>query len=269
FPEMNDAYAEDADGKPVLVVPEHVNLGLAIDLAKDDATRQLVVPSVKSAEHLDFASFWTAYEDIVRRARNNKLTADDFAVTTISLTNPGTIGTVHSVPRLMAGQGAIIGVGAMEYPAEYQGASEETLARLAVSKVMTMTSTYDHRIIQGAESGDFLRRMHALLLGDDGFYDEIFRSLRIPYEPVRWVTDIAVSHDEEVGKPARVLELIHAYRVRGHLMADTNPLEFELRRHPDLDVVQHGLTLWDLDREFPTGEFGSADREGSGGNQLM
>jgi 2-oxoglutarate decarboxylase len=264
---MNRAFAE-ADGKPTVIEHEHVNLGLAIDLQKDDGARQLVVPNIRNAETLDFARFWAAYEDIIRRARTNKLTADDFAGTTISLTNPGTIGTVHSVPRLMAGQGAIVGVGAMEYPAEYQGAAEETLARLAVSKVMTLTSTYDHRIIQGAESGDFLRRIHELLLGDE-FYDEIFRSLRIPYEPVRWVQDIAVGHDEEVGKPARVLELIHAYRVRGHLMADTNPLEFELRRHPDLDVVTHGLTLWDLDREFPTGEFGSAERGRGGGKQLM
>src|SRR5206468_2702524 len=124
------------------------------------------VPNIKNAETMDFARFWSAYEDVIRRARGNKLTADDFAGTTISLTNPGTIGTVHSVPRLMSGQGAIIGVGAMEYPAEYQGAAEDTLARLAVSKVMTLTSTYDHRIIQGAESGDFLRRMHALLLAD-------------------------------------------------------------------------------------------------------
>jgi 2-oxoglutarate dehydrogenase E1 component len=268
FPVMNRAYAE-VDGKPTVVEHEHSNLGLAIDLQKDDGSRTLVVPSIKNAETLDFARFWTAYEDIVRRARGNKLTADDFAGTTISLTNPGTIGTVHSVPRLMSGQGAIIGVGAMEYPAEYQGAAEETLARLAVSKVMTLTSTYDHRIIQGAESGDFLRRMHQLLLGEDDFYDEIFRSLRIPYEPVRWVTDIAISHDEDLGKPARVIELIHAYRVRGHLMADTNPLEFELRRHPDLDVVTHGLTLWDLDREFPTGEFGAAERAHSGGKPLM
>jgi 2-oxoglutarate dehydrogenase E1 component len=268
MPVMNRAFAE-VDGKPVLVEAEHVNLGLAIDLHKDDGTRQLVVPNIRAAETLDFARFWAAYEDVIRRARGNKLTADDFAGTTISLTNPGTIGTVHSVPRLMAGQGAIVGVGAMEYPAEYQGAAEETLARLAVSKVMTLTSTYDHRIIQGAESGDFLRRMHHLLLGADNFYDEIFRSLRIPYEPVRWVTDIAVNHDEEVGKPARVIELIHAYRVRGHLMADTNPLEFELRRHPDLDVVSHGLTLWDLDREFPTGEFGATDRNRGGANHLM
>src|SRR4051794_30329352 len=250
FPVMNRAFTT-ADGKPAVTSPDHVNLGLAVDLAKDDGSRSLVVPNIKNADTLDFSRFWGAYEDLIRKARTGKLTADDFAGTTVSLTNPGTIGTVHSVPRLMAGQGAIIGVGAMEYPAEYQGAAEDTLARLAISKVMTLTSTYDHRIIQGAESGDFLRRMHGLLLGDDGFYDEIFRSLRIPYEPVWWVTDIAISHDEEVGKPARVLELIHAYRVRGHLMADTNPLEFELRRHPDLDVVSHGLTLWDLDREFP------------------
>ena len=205
---------------------------------------------------MDFAGFWSAYEDVVRRARGNKLTADDFVGTTISLTNPGTIGTVHSVPRLMAGQGTIIGVGAMDYPAEYQGAAPETLARLAVSKIMTLTSTYDHRIIQGAQSGDFLRRIHALLLGEDGFYDEVFRALRIPYEPIRWVRDISASHEDDVAKQARVQELIHAYRVRGHLMADTDPLEFRQRSHPDLDVVSHGLTLWDLDREFATGGFG-------------
>jgi 2-oxoglutarate dehydrogenase E1 component len=254
MPVMNRAYAE-VDGKPTVVEPEHVNLGLAIDLTKDDGSHSLVVPCIKNAETLDFARFWAAYEDVVRKARTGKLTADDFAGTTISLTNPGTIGTVHSVPRLMQGQGTIVGVGAMEYPAEYQGAAPETLARIAVSKIMTLTSTYDHRIIQGAESGEFLRRMHELLLGD-GFWDDVFAALRIPYEPIRWTSDIAVSHDEEVGKPARVIELIHAYRVRGHLMADTNPLEFELRRHPDLDVVTHGLTLWDLDREFPTGGFG-------------
>ena len=254
LPGMNRAFTE-VNGKPGVVVPEHVNVGLAIDIQRDGG-RQLLVPNIKGCEQMDFAAFWSAYEAVIERARNQALTADDFAGTTISITNPGTIGTVHSVPRLMAGQGAIIGVGALEYPAEYQGASQDTLARLAVSKILTLTSTYDHRIIQGAESGDFLRRMHELLLGGDDFYDDVFRSLRIPYEPVRWVSDIPVSHDDEVGKPARVIELIHAYRVRGHLMADTNPLEFELRRHPDLDVVNHGLTLWDLDREFPTGGFG-------------
>ena len=255
MPEMNNGFTQ-VDGKPAVVKPEHVNFGLAIDLTKPDGSRTLVVPSVKGAEAMDFAGFWAAYEDIVRRARANKLTADDFAGTTITLTNPGTIGTVHSVPRLMAGQGTIIGVGAMEYPAEYQGAAPETLARLAVSKVMTLTSTYDHRIIQGAQSGDFLRRIHQLLLGEDGFYDEVFHSLRIPYEPIRWVQDISATHDDDVVKQARVQELIHAYRVRGHLMADTDPLEFRQRSHPDLDVVSHGLTLWDLDREFATGGFG-------------
>ncbi|MFB9833378.1 multifunctional oxoglutarate decarboxylase/oxoglutarate dehydrogenase thiamine pyrophosphate-binding subunit/dihydrolipoyllysine-residue succinyltransferase subunit [Actinoallomurus acaciae] len=255
MPEMNASYAE-VDGKPTLIRPEHVNFGLAIDLKKDDGQRQLVVPNIKNAETLDFRQFWAAYEEVVRKARGNKLTIDDYAGTTISLTNPGTIGTVHSVPRLMPGQGTIIGVGAMEYPAEYAGTSEESLARLGISKVMTLTSTYDHRIIQGAQSGDFLRVVHQLLLGADEFYDELFEALRIPYEPVRWVQDISATHEDDVAKVARVHELIHAYRVRGHLMADTDPLEYTQRRHPDLDVLKHGLTLWDLEREFATGGFG-------------
>ena len=156
----------------------------------------------------------------------------------------------------MSGQGCIIGVGAMNFPPEYQGASEETLTRNAISKIMTLTSTYDHRVIQGAQSGDFLRRLHGLLLGEDGFYDEIFRALRIPYEPIRWAADISASHEDEVSKQARILEMIHAYRVRGHIMADTDPLEYQQRSHPDLEVGTHGLTLWDLDREFATGNFG-------------
>ncbi len=259
MPEMNNGF-DVIDGKPTLIQPQHINLGLAIDMQKPDGTRQLLVPSIKAAEAMDFAGFWTAYEEIVRKARNNKLAVTDFQGTTISLTNPGTIGTNHSVPRLMKGQGAIIGVGAMEYPPEYQGASEETLQRNAVSKVMTITSTYDHRVIQGAQSGDFLRRLHLLLLGEEGFYDEIFRALRIPYEPIRWAKDISTSHDDEISKQARILELIHAYRVRGHIMADTDPLEYQQRSHPDLEVESHGLTLWDLDREFATGSFGGSGR---------
>ncbi len=244
------------DGKPGVATPEHVNLGLAIDVTVRDGSRQLLVPSIKAAEAMDFRQFWMAYEDIVRRARTGKLTIDDYAGTTITLTNPGTIGTEHSVPRLMAGQGCIVGVGAMEYPAEYLGASQETLARLAVSKTVTLTSTYDHRIIQGAQSGEFLRRMQQLLLGEDGFYDAVFKALHIPYEPVRWVRDIAALARGRRHQAARVLELIHAYRVRGHLMADTDPLEYKQRKHPDLDINEHGLTLWDLEREFPTGGFG-------------
>ncbi|MGQ0847326.1 MAG: multifunctional oxoglutarate decarboxylase/oxoglutarate dehydrogenase thiamine pyrophosphate-binding subunit/dihydrolipoyllysine-residue succinyltransferase subunit [Sporichthyaceae bacterium] len=251
-PVMNASYLQ-VDGKPAISLPAHVNLGIAIDLVKADGSRALVVPSIKAADTMDFATFWAAYEDIVRRARANKLVVDDFAGTTISITNPGTIGTVHSVPRLVQGQGSIIGVGSMEYPAEYQGASPETLSNMAVSKVMTLTSTYDHRIIQGAQSGEFLRRMHQLLLGEDKFFDDIFRSLRIPYEPIHWETDISASHEDQVSKQARVHELIHAYRTRGHLMADTDPLEYRQRSHPDLDIVTHGLTLWDLDREFASG----------------
>ncbi len=258
-PDMNVAY-DVVDGKPTLVKPAHVNLGLAIDLPRPDGTRQLVVPSIKSAEQLDFAQFWAAYEQIVKRARNNKLTLDDFAGTSISLTNPGTIGTNHSVPRLMNGQGAIIGVGSMDYPAEFQGANPERLNTLGISKIMTLTSTYDHRVIQGALSGEYLARLHALLLGEDGFYDKIFTSLRIPTAPIQWATDRSTVHEDQVSKQARVFELINAYRVRGHLMADVDPIEYHMRNHPDLDVQTHELTLWDLDREFATGDFG----DGSG-----
>jgi 2-oxoglutarate dehydrogenase E1 component len=254
FPEMNASFTE-VDGKPTLVQPGHVNFGLAIDLPKADGSRSLVVASIKAAETMDFAQFWGAYEDVIRRARAGKLTLEDFSGTTISLTNPGTVGTNHSVPRLTAGQGAIIGVGAMEYPAEFQGMSPQALTEMAVSKTITLTSTYDHRIIQGAQSGDFLRRLHQLLLGEDGFYDEVFRSLRLPYEPVRWMPDVRVGREGQIDKEARVIEVIEAYRRNGHLMADTDPLEFKVRSHPDLDILQHGLTLWDLDREFPVGGF--------------
>ncbi|MDM2423101.1 multifunctional oxoglutarate decarboxylase/oxoglutarate dehydrogenase thiamine pyrophosphate-binding subunit/dihydrolipoyllysine-residue succinyltransferase subunit, partial [Mycobacteroides abscessus] len=253
FPNMNRHFAE-VDGKPVAITPAHVNLGLAIDLPGKDGNRTLVVAAIKGCEALGFGQFIAAYEDIVRRARDGKLTAEDFSGVTISLTNPGTIGTVHSVPRLMRGQGAIIGAGALEYPAEFQGASEERIADLGIGKHMTLTSTYDHRIIQGAESGDFLRTVHQLLLSDD-FFDDIFRELGIPYEPVRWRID---NPDSIVDKNARVLELIAAYRNRGHLMADTDPLRLDktrFRSHPDLDVLSHGLTLWDLDREFKVSGF--------------
>jgi multifunctional 2-oxoglutarate metabolism enzyme len=253
FPNMNRYFAE-ANGKPAAVTPAHTNLGLAIDLPGKDGNRSLVVAAIKRCETMHFGQFIAAYEDIVRRARDGKLTAEDFSGVTISLTNPGTIGTVHSVPRLMAGQGAIIGAGAMEYPAEFQGASEERINEVGIGKLITLTSTYDHRIIQGAESGDFLRTIHQLLL-DDEFYDEIFRELGIPYEPVRWRTD---NPDAITDKNARIIELIAAYRNRGHLMADIDPLRLDktrFRSHPDLDVLTHGLTLWDLDREFKVDGF--------------
>jgi len=253
FPNMNRHFAE-IDGKPNVVTPAHTNLGLAIDLQGKNGSRSLVVAAIKGCESMSFGQFIAAYEDIVRRARDGKLTAEDFSGVTISLTNPGTLGTVHSVPRLMAGQGAIIGAGAMEYPAEFQGASEVRIAELGIGKLITLTSTYDHRIIQGAESGDFLRTVHQALL-DDEFWDEIFFELGIPYEPVRWRTD---NPDSVADKNARVIELIAAYRNRGHLMADIDPLRLDkarFRSHPDLDVLSHGLTLWDLDREFKVDGF--------------
>ncbi|MCU1575264.1 MAG: 2-oxoglutarate dehydrogenase component, partial [Micrococcaceae bacterium] len=255
FPSMN-VYYDVVDGKPVAVQPAHVNFGIAIDMPKPDGSRLLVVPNIKKAETLNFSEFWHTYEALIKRARAGKLTADDYSGTTVSLTNPGGIGTVHSVPRLSKGQAAIIGVGALDYPAEFQGASEKIIAQNAISKILTLTSTYDHRVIQGAGSGEFLRIVHQLLLGAQNFYDDIFEALRIPYEPVRWSTDLQVDPADEINKVARIQQLIHSYRVRGHLMADTDPLEYVQRKHPDLDVLTYGLTLWDLDREWPTGGFG-------------
>ncbi len=255
FPSMN-VYYDEIDGKPVAVQPPHVNFGIAIDMPKPDGTRLLMVPNIKRAETMNFAEFWRTYEDLIKRARAGKLTADDHSGTTVSLTNPGGIGTVHSVPRLSKGQAAIIGVGSLDYPAEYQGASPKIIAQNAVSKILTLTSTYDHRVIQGAGSGEFLKKVNQLLLGAENFYDEIFESLRIPYEPVRWSLDLQVDPADEINKVARIQQLIHSYRVRGHLMADTDPLEYVQRKHPDLDVLTYGLTLWDLDREWPTGGFG-------------
>ena len=254
FPNMNRSFTV-VDGKPAVTTPAHINLGLAIDLPGKAGARILVVVPIRAAEAMSFTQFWSAYEQVVRKSRAGSLTAEDYAGTTISLTNPGGIGTNHSVPRLMQGQSAIIGVGALDYPAEFQGASDQTLAELGISKIITLTSTYDHRVIQGAESGEFLKHVHQLLTGEDGFYDDIFTSLRLPYEPVRWVRDLDAGRWGQVDRTSRVLEVIDAYRTRGHLMADTDPLNYRQRRHPDLDIITHGLTLWDLDREFPVGGF--------------
>lgn len=254
-PTMNNNYAV-VEGKPTVITPEHINLGLAIDLPQKDGTRALVVAAIKECETLDFKSFVAAYEDIVARGRKGKLTAGDFAGVTITLTNPGGIGTRHSVPRLTKGQGAIIGVGSMDYPAEFAGASEDRLAELGVGKLVTITSTYDHRIIQGAESGEFLRTMSQLLI-DDKFWDHIFAVMGVPYTPIRWSQDLP---NTGVDKNTRVMKLIEAYRSRGHLIADTNPLHWvqpgmPVPDHSDLSIETHGLTLWDLDRTFHVGGF--------------
>lgn len=260
MPSMNVSYGVDEAGKPVLNEPAHVAFGLAIDVPGADGQRRLLVPSIKQADLMDLSRFVEAYEGLVAKARQNKLDLDDFRGTTVTLTNPGMIGTLHSVPRLMPGQGLIVGVGSMDYPAAFAGASPDTLARQGIGKVVTLTSTYDHRVIQGAASGEFLRLVERKLLGLDGFWSRAFESLRIPLEPVEWVRDTTYDPELETGKPARVAELIHAFRQRGHLAADTDPLTYRLRRHPDLDITSYGLSLWDLDRSFPTRGLGGRDR---------
>ncbi|MDN5962916.1 MAG: 2-oxo acid dehydrogenase subunit E2, partial [Propionibacterium sp.] len=257
-PEMNHSF-DMTDGKPTLVENPAINLGIAIDTTAKNGTRELLVPNIKDAGSLDFAQFWSAYEDLVDRTRSGKLKLEDYAGTTVSITNPGGIGTNMSVPRLMSGQAMIMGVGSIDYPAAFQGTSTQRTNDAAISKVCTLTSTYDHRIIQGAVSGEFLRRIHQLLLGADGFYEHIYEALRIPYPPLHWDRDFTANSQSEISKGARVTELIQAYRAEGHLLADLDPVEYRMRTHPDLDLATHGLSIWDLDREFPVGRFGGEE----------
>jgi 2-oxoglutarate dehydrogenase E1 component len=269
LPGLNHAYAEK-DGQPFRVVRARVNLGVAVDVSGKDGSRSLMAPNIKDASSLNFYEYVAQFDDLVARARHGKLTPADFQGTTISLTNPGTVGTMASSPRLMVGQGAIVAAGAIGYPAEFQGAAEETRAVLGISKVMTLSCTYDHRIIQGAESGAFLGRVQELLDGKDGFYDEVFAHLRMPHMPVRWETDrkpllpgVTAARTAEIAKEAGIMQLINAYRVRGHLVADLDPLGTEPSYHPELDPETYGLTIWDLDREFLTGSLGEAIGEGA------
>jgi 2-oxoglutarate dehydrogenase E1 component len=262
-PRMSSTFVAGEDGKPRVVRHEHVGMGLAVDVEKSDGSRTLLVPVIREADTLDFRAFWGRYEELIRKVRSNKLSVDDFAGATITLTNPGTIGTKQSVPRLMAGQGVIVGVGAIDFPAEWRGADPIMLADLGASKVITLTSTYDHRIIQGAESGVFLKRVEDLLLGADGFYDDIFTSLGVPYEAIKWRRDVnPIDHEQTaLEKQMAVATLIRVYRVRGHLIADLDPLRWkEPRMAPELDPATYGLTIWDLDREFLTGGLGGRDK---------
>ena len=263
MPVMRSTFTTDADGKPRVIRHEHVNLGLAVDVEKSDGSRTLLVPVIREADTLDFRGFWGSYEEMIRKVRSNKLSPDDFAGVNVTLTNPGTIGTVQSVPRLMPNQGVIVGVGAIDYPAEWRGADPVLLAELGASKVVTVTSTYDHRIIQGAESGLFLKRIEELLLGADGFYDDLFQSLGVPYEAVKWRRDVNPIDREQtmLEKQMAVATLIRVYRVRGHLIADLDPLRWkEPRMAPELDPATYGLTIWDLDREFLTGGLAGQDK---------
>jgi 2-oxoglutarate dehydrogenase E1 component len=274
FPALNHAYAE-RDGQPFRLVHPEINLGIAIDVAGKDGARSLMVPNIKNAGALNFQEYLNAFDDLVARARRGKLTPADFQGTTISLTNPGTVGTVSSNPRLMPGQGAIIAAGAIDYPAEYRGVAAETRAVLGISKVMSLSCTYDHRIIQGAESGSFLGKLQDLLDGQESFYEEIFDHLRMPHQPVHWEVDsqplisgttggMTGARHAEIAKQAAIMQMINAFRVRGHLIADLDPLGAEPSFHPELQPETYGLTIWDLDREFLTGTLGE---HGDGGHK--
>jgi 2-oxoglutarate dehydrogenase E1 component len=265
FPRMNDAFAE-LDGLAHRIQRDAVRLGIAVDVQKKDGSRTLLVPNIKDAQQMDFSEFLRAFDDLVARSRKGAVTPDDFMGTTISLTNPGTVGTTSSAPRLMPGQGVIIATGNLDYPAEYRSMAPRTLSLLGISKVMTVTSTYDHRIIQGAESGLFLSRMEELLRGEDRFYERIFEDLKLPHRPVRWEIDVSpglfgpAGNEEAVEKEARALQLIRAFRVRGHLVADLDPLDSQRAPHDELDPATYGLTLWDLDREFFTNGLAGKDK---------
>jgi len=264
FPSLNNNF-QNIDGKAYLVERPDVNLGLAIDLERPDGGRSLVVPSIKGANTMNFREFYDAYETIVRKARKSQLTPDDFSGTTVTLTNPGTIGTMASVPRLMAGQGTIIATGGINYPAAYQGMGAEGISELGISKVMQITSTYDHRIIQGAESGMFLQRLQDLLLGKEGFYDEIFHDLKIPYRPLAWAQDqnpalFSQDRDKATERQQRVLRLIASFRSRGHMQAHLSPLQDDIQYQADLDPTAYGMTIWDFDRTFATGGMAGMER---------
>ncbi len=268
-PALNNAFVE-VNGEPHRAVRKEINLGIAIDVAGKEGARSLMVPCIKNAGAMNFQQYLTAFDDLVARARSNKLTPADFQGTTISLTNPGTVGTAGSMPRLMSGQGAIIATGAIDYPAEYQGVSQHIRSLIGIGKVMTVTCTYDHRVIQGAESGMFLAALQDLLQGEHDFYESVFADMKMPHQPVKWAQDenqslagveSGGSNAEEVLKNASVRQLINAYRVRGHHLADLDPLGSEPQYHPELDPATYGLTMWDLDRSFFMGTLANTAKD--------
>jgi multifunctional 2-oxoglutarate metabolism enzyme len=256
-PAMTTHFARTDDGKPARV-PGPAHLGLAVDSVRKDGTRSLVVPVIRDAAELPFSEFRDEYERLIERARTNTLSADELKGATLTLTNPGGLGTVASVPRLMPGQGTIVAVGAIGYPAEWRGVPDASIRDLGVGKVMTMTSTYDHRVIQGAESGEFLGRIEALLEGAEGFYDTVFASLglimpAVEAAPVRTAAPPSAAPSPAStagGAPDRVLlaamqaatSLVKAHRTHGHLGAHLDPLGSPPIGDPAMDPATYGLT---------------------------
>jgi 2-oxoglutarate dehydrogenase E1 component len=248
------------EGKPQKV-EAGINLGLAVDAQKKDGSRFLVVPVIKNAGSLDFPTFRNAYEDLVAKARDNKLSVEEQTGATFTLTNPGGIGTVASVPRLMVGQGAIIAAGAIAFPPGFAYAPRATLEQLGVEKVMTLTSTYDHRVIQGAQSGEYLKRVDELLAGASEFYETVFAQMGVSAavrgvatsangaavavreRPEEVVADIPGLPSEEMLRAiAAGMAIVSAYRRHGHLGATLDPLGTEPPNDPSLDPTTYGLT---------------------------
>jgi 2-oxoglutarate dehydrogenase E1 component len=250
---------ETVDGKPYRTDDGAVNLGLAVDVEKKDGTRTLMVPVIRDAGRLDFGAFLTAYNALVEKARTNTLTADDLTGANITLTNPGGLGTVASVPRLMVGQGTILATGSIAYPVGLGSIGE----MIGAEKVMTMTSTYDHRIIQGAESGRFLQLIESYLQGEESFYERVSGDLGValpalppPPAPAA-AAGAASAHAADA--PATALtttapgedllqavqaatSLLKAHRTHGHLAAHLDPLGSAPEGDPALDPEHLDLT---------------------------
>jgi len=257
YSHLNNSYSI-VEGKPVLIQKQDINIGIAVDLTKKDGTRSLIVPNIKKAQNLNFKGFIKEYNFLIEKARTGKIEPSDFQNTTISLTNPGGLGTISSSPRLMNGQGCIIALGAIDYPSEFKAMDMSQLAAFGIGKVLTITNTYDHRIIQGAESGEFLRELDDLLMGKYNFYEELFNDLSIPFKPVNWGIDTLseayknIRDKERIEKQIRLFQLINMYRVRGHLIANLNPLKYNPHYTAELDPEFYGFTIWDYDRYFLT-----------------
>ena len=255
MPFITYSFRRDESGAPQRLEPG-IHLGLAVDSERKDGTRFLIVPVIKNAGALDFAGFYAKYQELVTKARDNKLVADDLQGASFTLTNPGGIGTVASVPRLLVGQGAILATGAIGYPAGFQSASEAALRQLGISKVMQMTSTYDHRVIQGAQSGEYLRRVDALLQGADNFYETLFKQLGLSVGKLESprggdgalvdkafaLDNKAAPTDEMLRAVAAAMAIVSGYRTHGHLAAHLDPLGSEPVGDPKLDPAGYGLT---------------------------